>query len=123
MSTARFNTLQNAAGTKSVPVETVVDGSAKAWVNFSGSGTVSIRSSFNVSSITDNGIGDYSVNFTNAMADGNYAAVTALGDTGAVAGTTGVRSTYSKSHGTTSMRFICTSPATDFDQFSVAIFR
>lgn len=41
MSTARFNTLQNAAGSKSVPVDTVVDGSAKAWVN-SGSGALDL---------------------------------------------------------------------------------
>ena len=45
---------------------------AKAWVNFNGVGTVAIRSSYNVSSITDNGVGDYTVNFTNAMADTNY---------------------------------------------------
>lgn len=75
MSTARFNTLENAAGTKTVPVATVVDGSAKAWVNFNGTGTVAIRASFNVSSITDNGTGDYTVNFTAAMADTNYAYV------------------------------------------------
>ena len=58
-----------------MPVNTVVDGSAKAWVNFNGTGTVAIRASFNVSSITDNGTGDYTVNFTNAMADTNYAPV------------------------------------------------
>ena len=75
MSTAKFDTLQNVAGTKSVPVSTVVDGSAKAWVNFNGTGTVAIRASFNVSSITDNGTGDYTVNFTNAMTDANYNAV------------------------------------------------
>jgi hypothetical protein len=72
MSTAKFDTLQNVAGTKSVPVSTVVDGSAKAWVNFNGTGTVAIRASFNVSSITDNGTGDYTVNFTTAMPDANY---------------------------------------------------
>lgn len=47
----------------------------KAWVNFNGTGTVAIRAAFNVSSITDVGVGGYIVNFTNAMADGNYAAV------------------------------------------------
>ena len=47
-------------------------GLAKAWVNFNGSGTVAIRASFNVSSITDNGTGDYTVNFTTAMVDANY---------------------------------------------------
>lgn len=47
-------------------------GLAKAWVNFNGTGTVAIRASFNVSSITDNGVGDYTVNFTTALVDANY---------------------------------------------------
>lgn len=45
---------------------------ARAWVNFNGTGTVAIRASGNVSSITDNGTGDYTVNFTAAMPDVNY---------------------------------------------------
>ena len=44
----------------------------RAWVNFNGTGTVAIRASGNVSSITDNGVGDYTVNFTTAMQDANY---------------------------------------------------
>lgn len=44
----------------------------RAWVNFNGTGTIAIRASFNVSSITDNGTGDYTVNFTNAMPNANY---------------------------------------------------
>jgi hypothetical protein len=47
----------------------------KAWVNFNGTGTVAIRAQYNVSSITDNGTGNYTVNFTNPMPDANYAAV------------------------------------------------
>jgi hypothetical protein len=46
---------------------------ARAWVNFNGTGTVAIRASGNVSSITDNGTGDYTVNFSTAMPDANYA--------------------------------------------------
>ena len=46
---------------------------AKAWVNFNGTGTVAIRDSFNVGSITDNGTGDYDVNFSNSFSDSNYA--------------------------------------------------
>jgi hypothetical protein len=46
----------------------------RAWVNFNGTGTVAIRASGNVSSITDNGTGQYTVNFTTAMPDANYAA-------------------------------------------------
>jgi hypothetical protein len=45
----------------------------KAWVNFNGTGTVAIRAAYNVSSITDNGTGDYTVNFTTAFSDADYA--------------------------------------------------
>ena len=65
MSILKVAAIQNAAG---VEVYT-----AKAWVNFNGTGTVAIRAAGNVSSITDNGTGDYTVNFTTAMADANYA--------------------------------------------------
>jgi hypothetical protein len=58
---------------------------ALAWVNFNGTGTVAIRSSYNVSSITDNGTGDYTVNFATALSDANYAAV--FGGTNASSGT------------------------------------
>lgn len=51
----------------------------RAWVNFNGTGTVAIRGSGNVSSITDNGTGDYRVNFTTAMPDRNYAALSTGG--------------------------------------------
>jgi hypothetical protein len=64
----------NAGG--SVNPSTNVEGinySCRAWVNFNGTGTVAIRASGNVTSITDNGTGDYTVNFTTAMADTNYA--------------------------------------------------
>ena len=53
---------------------------SKAWVNFNGTGTVAIRSSYNVSSITDNGTGDYSVVFSTAMSDANYCANVSSGD-------------------------------------------
>ena len=57
----------------------------RAWVNFNGTGTPSIRASFNVSSITDNGTGDYTVNFTTAMPDVNYATVgSSNGDAGGI---------------------------------------
>ena len=46
--------------------------SARAWVNFNGTGTVAIRASGNCSSVTDNGTGDYTINFATAMADANY---------------------------------------------------
>jgi hypothetical protein len=62
-------------GTNSTSSTNCIQGSSKAWVNFNGTGTVAIRASYNVSSITDNGTGDYTVNFTNAFADANYATI------------------------------------------------
>jgi hypothetical protein len=72
MSTAKFDTLSTLDGSQSVPVGTVAQGTARAWVNFNGTGTVAIRAAFNVTSITDNGTGDYTLNFTTAMLDANY---------------------------------------------------
>lgn len=65
------DTVENGAGA-STSTTNVINGSAKAWVNFNGTGTPAIRASYNVSSITRNGTGQYSINFTNAMADANY---------------------------------------------------
>lgn len=60
---------------RAIPGGTVLypDFACRAWVSFNGTGTVTIRSGGNVSSVTDNGTGDYSVNFTTAMPDANYA--------------------------------------------------
>lgn len=55
----------------SVGTEYVVQGSAKAWINFNGTGTIATRDSFNVSSITDNGTGRYTTAPSNAMSNAN----------------------------------------------------
>jgi len=65
---SQVKTATNATG--SAPVY-----ACRAWVNFDGTGTVSIRDSGNVSSVTDNGTGNYRVNFSTAMPDNNYAVV------------------------------------------------
>jgi hypothetical protein len=97
----------------------------RAWVNFDGTGTPAIRASGNVSSITDNSTGDYTVNFTNALTDTNYS----------ICGTAGanpsffaqVLSPYPYSTQTTSaMRFRVfgsASTLSDVDLLSIAIFR
>ena len=115
MSTLRVNTLQTQAG---VEVYT-----AKAWVNFNGTGTVAIRAAGNVSSITDNGTGDYTVNFTVAMADANFAAA-AQANFGASWGYTAFER---GSKATSSYRVQCATTnaytVADCDQVSVSIFR
>jgi hypothetical protein len=59
-------------GTNSTSTTNCIQGSAKAWVNFAGAATPTINNSFNVSSITYNTTGDYTVNFTTAMPNANY---------------------------------------------------
>jgi hypothetical protein len=99
----------------------------RAWVNFNGTGTVAIRASFNVTSITDNGTGDYTVNFTNAMPDANYASF------GMGQPSTDVLALTYQTYSTTNTTSACrvrtatqtgstTTPA-DFPVVNVAIFR
>jgi len=59
---------------------------AKAWVNFNGTGTVAIRGNYNVSSITDNGVGIYTVNFSSNMSDTNYAVSGSIGSDSTASG-------------------------------------
>jgi len=62
-------------GTTTVGTSYVVNGSAKVWVNFNGSGTIATRDSFNVSSLTDDAAGRYTVNISNNMANDDFAAL------------------------------------------------
>lgn len=97
----------------------------RAWVNFNGTGTVAIRASGNVTSITDNGTGDYTVNFTTAMPDVNYSPQITSGWTPGVDNSSfsGVRSNGIT---TTTMRFSNVNnsdSAYDSVNLNVAIFR
>jgi hypothetical protein len=104
----------------------------RAWVNFNGTGTVAIRASGNVTSITDNGTGDYTVNFTTAMPDVNYAATFGVKSATGV-GTTQVEIPTSGGDPTTSALrintvFVAGSPANnrtaiDAAIINVAVFR
>jgi len=95
MSTLAANNITDAAGTGgptlangltigtsplAAPSGSAPSYTCRAWVNFDGTGTPAIREDGNVSSITDNGTGDYTVNFTTAMPDANFA-VSALSST------------------------------------------
>jgi hypothetical protein len=80
------STLNNDTGV--LATQNGMTGIAKAWVNFNGTGTVAIRDSFNVSSITDNGTGNYTVNFTTAMPNANYSWSSVSGSAGVTNGFT-----------------------------------
>lgn len=77
MSTAKFSTWLNPDGTENYK--------CRAWVNFNGTGTVAIRASGNVSSITDLGTGSYQVNFNTAMPDANFSAIASRSPVGSAA--------------------------------------
>jgi len=79
MSTLKTANIQDTSGNNNSTPEEINQGRAKAWVNFNGTGTVAIRDDFNVTSITDNGTGNYTVSYTNAMPNANYAAVATIG--------------------------------------------
>ena len=85
MSTLTVGTIQS--NTTSPPAVTNSGGTeigtfCRAWVNFNGTGTVAIRAAFNVSSVTDGGVGIYTINFTDAFADVNYSSSVLAGTAG-----------------------------------------
>lgn len=95
----------------------------RAWVNFNGTGTVAIRASGNVSSITDNGAGNYTVNFTTAMPDANFATVVSAMTADSLGGT---RLNGAGATTTSSVKVYCASDArsgSDAVLINVAVFR
>ena len=92
MSTLKTSNIQDTSGNNNSTPAEISNGRAKAWINFDGTtGTlnqndVTIRDSFNVSSVTDRGTGVYQINFTTAMANTNYAIVISSGYDSAVYG-------------------------------------
>jgi hypothetical protein len=115
---ARITNALNASG--SAPIY-----ACRAWVNFNGTGTVAIRASGNVSSITDNGVGDYTVNFTTAMPDANYSVVAMAGGFSSGQAPFGFYESSNTSRTTSLVRLFSSQGASAFDGSfeSVAIFR
>ena len=74
----RVDTLKDSSGNNSVGMAYVAEGSAKAWVNFNGTGTVAIRNSLNTSSIADRTTGSYTQNYSSSWSAADYT-VTASG--------------------------------------------
>ena len=96
----------------------------RAWVNFNGTGTPGIRGSGNVSSITDNGVGDYTINFTTAMPDTSFAAIASCSDDASGSNIPGVVSIVSQTTSTVRL-LVRDSGSGPVDRVSVhcAIFR
>ena len=85
MSTIKVTTLQTSAGGAVTLTKQIA---AKAWGNFNGTGTLALRDSFNVGSITDNGTGNYTINFTSNMANTNFSVGGLTGGNGSNPNTT-----------------------------------
>ena len=83
MSTLKTSNIQDTSGNNNSTPEEINQGRAKAWVNFDGTGpSASIRDSFNVGSVTDNAIGDYTITLTNALGNSNYCIQISANDDG-----------------------------------------
>jgi hypothetical protein len=117
MSTAKFNTWLNPEGTENYK--------CRAWVNFNGTGTVAIRASGNVSSITDNGTGDFTVNFTTAMPDANYSFVATVSANAISSGSTIASAPFTTTPTASACRFVSATSAATSDPLyaNVAVFR
>ena len=76
----RVNTLKDAAGNNSIATSFVAGGSAKAWINFNGTGTVAIRDSFNIASLTDAGTGLYNCAISSDFTNANFSTTGAAGE-------------------------------------------
>ena len=76
MSTLKVNTIQNTSGGSSSTPEQIEQGRCKVWINIEGEGTYTIRDSFNVSSVGDNGTGEYVINFSITFANNGYCVTT-----------------------------------------------
>jgi len=68
----RVNTLTDASSNNSTAMSTINQGTAKAWINMDGTGTISNRDSYNISGITDGGTGVYTVTISNDMSSANW---------------------------------------------------
>ncbi len=101
MSTLKISNIQDTLGNNNSTTEQISQGRAKAWIVFDG-GSSSIGTgddSYNVSGVTDNGTGDYTIAFSTAMSSANYAVVGMAANTvdsfsneagGAIRGTSGI---------------------------------
>ena len=130
LATPTFNSAQLATVSGTAPLYM-----CRAWVNFNGTGTVAINSSGNVSSITDNAVGDYTANFTTTIVDTNYAVIAATCARGGFSSpasniSIGVGSSVEgdapSTYSTSAVRFYIqrsTGAGADLSNVSVAIFR
>ena len=103
MSTVRADNLSNVAGSTSRATADVLNGAARAWVSYDAV-TPAVRTSFNVSSMTRISTGDFRMNFTNALANANYACLVGLSVQGLALGGFGYARDDVEARTTTSIR-------------------
>ena len=114
MSTLKTSNIQDTSGNNNSTPEQISQGRAKAWINFDGTASTigTGRDSFNVASVTDNNPGDYTINFTNDMANTNYAVcATTIASSGSTVAVIGVKTDHSTAYATDSITVQCIKPS------------
>lgn len=131
MSTLKTSNIQDTSGNNNSTPEEISQGRAKAWITFNGTGTVANRDKFNIASITDNGLGDYTLTFTNNMSSSDYVVV---GNAGLGVGAwlsvyihAATASPYTQEPTTSAFRFTTSYAGTasnlqDYSRVSIAVF-
>ena len=99
MSTLKVNTIQNTSAAHGSTPEQIAQGRAKAWASWQSRDAFNVYDSFNISSITDNGVGDFTVNFDNNLSNANYAVVGSCDAKGSANGSAQTFSIHSSSNG------------------------
>jgi len=119
---SRATNFQDSSGNNSSTPVQIEQGRAKIWVNFSGTGTPSIRDDYNVSTIGDNGVGDYTINFSITMSNNDYCAVEMSNDEASIFGPVDSTRLTTTSIRMDSRNVYFANAATDQDIYCVAIF-
>ena len=126
MSTLKVATIQDTSGNNSSTPAGIASGTAKAWLNLNGSGTIAIRDSFNVSSVSDSGTGVYVVTMANAMANTNYVVIgNSMHLSGTYLALSTIRDRDQSTRSTTQFQIDClnnSGSVTDGEEIHVAVF-
>jgi len=120
MSTLQVETIKNPTSLNTVNSEQLVQGSATAWVNFNGTGTVAIRDSYNVSSITDTGVGRYDINYGITMGNNTYVSHLSSNTYGSDTATAQPQKAASFLHTTTNCKLILQDSSSAIDPYYVS---
>lgn len=115
MSLLRTDGIVALSGSHSSTSAQIAQGRAKAWINFNGTGTIASRDSFNVSSLVDNGTGDYTINLASPLPSADYAALATVSGNPITNGSTIATGPFTSVPTTSAYRFIAATSSAAVD--------